>query len=98
MIMLRFFAQQFLQSNNLPNLPKTSADSTSISHLLTLLFTVVGALALLMMVIAGLRYILAQGEPQKMTEIRRQIIYIAIGLVLAASADVIVTFVLNKAG
>jgi hypothetical protein len=80
------------------SLPHTNADSGSLGHILTIFFTIVGALAFLMLVIAGFRYVISQGEPQKTAEIRRQIIYIAIGLVLAGSADVIVTFILNKAG
>jgi TRAP-type C4-dicarboxylate transport system permease small subunit len=93
--MFRIFAQQLINGNKLPQAP-SSPDA--LQHILTILFTLIGALALLMMVIAGLRYVLSQGEPQKMTEIRRQIIYIAIGLVLAASADAIVTFVLGRSG
>jgi uncharacterized membrane protein len=77
-------------------LPKACADQASLNHLLTIAFTVIGAVALLMLVISGFRYVISQGEPQKVAEIRRQIIYIAVGLVLAASADVIVTFILGK--
>lgn len=92
------FAQQFIDPNKVQNLPTTSAGSGSLNHLLSILFTIIGLIALLMLVIAGFRYVISQGEPQKMAEIRRQIIYILIGLVLAGSADIIVTFVLNKAG
>lgn len=93
--MLRFLAQQILSPNNIPQTP---AGPGTINNVLTILFTVLGALAFLMLVVAGFRYVISDGEPQKTAEIRRQIIYIAAGLVLAASADVIVTFVLGKAG
>lgn len=92
---MKFLAQQLVDPSQLP---QVQANNTSINHLLTILFTIIGALAFLMLVIAGFRYVISQGEPQKTAEIRRQIIYIAIGLVLVGSADVIVTFILNKAG
>jgi hypothetical protein len=79
-------------------IPKACADAGSLNHILTILFTIIGAIAFLMLIIAGFRFVISQGEPQKMAEIRRQIIYIVVGLVLAASADIIVTFVLNRAG
>lgn len=83
---------------NACKLPQPNADPSSLNHILTIVFTIIGALAFLMLVISGFRYVISQGEPQKMAEIRRQIIYIIIGLVLAASADIIVTFILNQAG
>lgn len=92
---LNFFAQQFLDPSGLP---KANANPNTLAHILTIVFTIIGSLAFLMLVIAGFRYVISQGEPQKMAEIRRQIIYIVVGLVLAASADIIVTFVLNQAG
>ena len=95
MIMVNIFAQSILNGNSLP---QVKADNSSIASILTIFFTVLGALAFLMLLIAGFRYVISDGEPQKVAEIRRQIIYIAAGLILAASADVIVTFVLNKAG
>lgn len=83
---------------NACGLPQTSASPDTLNHILTIVFTIIGSLAFLMLVISGFRYVISQGEPQKMAEIRRQIIYIAIGLVLAASADAIVTFILGRAG
>jgi Na+/melibiose symporter-like transporter len=83
---------------NANNLPQVQANNSTLDTLLTIFFTVLGALAFLMLVISGFRYVISDGEPQKVAEIRRQMIYIAAGLILAAMADVIVTFVLNKAG
>lgn len=93
--MISILAQQILSPNGLP---QAQANPTTVAHLLTILFSVMGSIAFLMLVIAGFRYVISDGEPQKTAEIRRQIIYIAAGLVLMASADAIVTFVLNKAG
>jgi hypothetical protein len=90
-----FYLAQLIQNHNIPH---PSASPKKLDDILTLAFTIIGAVAFLMLVIAGFRYVISSGEPQKVAEIRRQIIYIFIGLILAASADAIVTFVLNKAG
>jgi hypothetical protein len=89
-----FLAQQFVSPNGLPQTPATS---DTLGTILQIVFTIIGALALLMLVIAGFRYVISSGEPQKTAEIRRQIIYTAIGLILAASADAIVTVIINRA-
>lgn len=92
---LNYFAQQIVSPTGLPQVQATPA---TLDHILTILFTVLGSIALLMLVISGFRYVTSQGEPQKVAEVRRQILYITIGLILAASADAIVTFVLGRAG
>lgn len=78
-------------------LPHTGATQDTLKNILIIIFTVIGALAFLMMVIAGFRYVISQGEPAKVAEIKNQIIYAFIGLVIAASAAAIVNFVLGRA-
>jgi len=89
-----YFAQNLIDGKSLPHAPTTQ---DSLTHILTIFFTILGAIALLMLVIAGLRYVLTQGDPNKTAEVRRQIIYIAIGLVVVAVADAIVTFIVGRA-
>lgn len=80
------------------SLPQTCATSDNLAHILTIFFTIIGALAFLMLIIAGFRYVISSGEPQKVAEIRRQIIYIAAGLMLAILADAVVNFIVGRAG
>jgi hypothetical protein len=49
-------------------------------------------------VVAGLLYITARGNPEKVTTARNRILYSVMGLVLAASAVAIVNVVLGRAG
>ena len=81
---------------NADNLPKTSDDA--LARGLTIAFMIIAALAFLMIVISGLRYVFARGEPEKMTVAKNQIFYSIIGLVLAASAAAIVNVVLGRVG
>lgn len=78
-------------------LPQTNADQPTLDKVLSLIFITIGALALVMMVIAGLRYIFAEGEPAKVAEAKNMIIYSFIGLLIAASAAAIVNFVIGRA-
>jgi hypothetical protein len=64
---------------------------------LTVVFVVIGAVALLIMVIAGFRYIFARGDAQKITDAKNMILYSIIGLVITALAATIVNVFLGRA-
>jgi multisubunit Na+/H+ antiporter MnhB subunit len=55
-----------------------------------------GALAFLMLIIAGLRYTISQGDPSKVADSKRMLMYTMVGLVVIALAGAIVNFVVNK--
>jgi hypothetical protein len=78
------------------NLPKTN--NNTISTLLTDVFILLGAISVLMIVIAGLRYILARGNAETITQSKNMILYSVMGLVVAALAASIVNVVLSRAG
>jgi len=62
-------------------------------------FAMLGALAFLMVVIGGLRYITgsAQNNPTAVSEAKKMIIYSIVGIVVAVSAAAIVNFALGSA-
>lgn len=78
------------------SLPHAAANQGTITDVLNIIFVVVGALAFLMIVIAGFRYVLAGGEPTKVAEAKRMIVYAAIGILVVAMAAAIVNSVLGK--
>lgn len=78
-------------SDKIPHTPANSVES-----ILTILFIVLGALALLMVVIGGFRYVISSGKPDETAAAKRQIMYSLAGLILAALAAVIVQFVVNQ--
>lgn len=57
---------------------------------------IIGAIAVLMMVIGGLRYVLSAGDATATASAKNTILYAAVGLVLAAMANAIVNFVLTN--
>ncbi len=84
---------QAVSSTN--QLPKVAADSSQLQDMLNLGLTIIGGLAVLFIVISGLRYMTAGGDPAKTASARSQLLYAAVGLVVAGMAAVIVNFVLN---
>lgn len=81
-----------VDTNDLPN-PKTN-DFTVI---LNYAFAFAGALAFLLLVIAGFRYTLSGGDATKVADSKRMIIYTLVGLVVIGLAASIVNFVLVRA-
>jgi len=57
---------------------------------------IIGAVAVLMIVIGGLRYVTSNGDPTQLTSAKNTVMYAAIGLVLATMANAIVNFVLTN--
>jgi hypothetical protein len=49
-----------------------------------------------MIVIAGFRFIAGEGNPQEVSKARSTILYAVIGLIVAISAEIIVSFTLGN--
>lgn len=71
------------------------ATSGWIKNVLEIVFSIIGALSLLVLVIAGFTFITSQGEPQKVSQARNAIIYAAAGLAVSILAVSIVGFVIG---
>jgi type IV secretory pathway VirB2 component (pilin) len=77
-------------------LPQVEANQTALNNILNAIFVILGSLAVLFIILAGLRMITSGDNPTKVSEARRQIIYASIGLIVIAMAGTIVDFILNK--
>ena len=77
------------------NLPQANADDTTLTTVFNFVYVTIGAIAFLLIVIAGLRYVMSQGDPAKITQSKNMILYTIIGLVIAALASTIVKYVLK---
>jgi hypothetical protein len=78
------------------NLPQVSADQSRIQTALNVVFVIIGAVAVLMVVIGGIKYGASQGDPQAVSKAKGTIIYALVGLVIAIFAVVIVDFVFGN--
>jgi hypothetical protein len=73
--------------------PQLEATITTIVN--TLLYAV-GIVAVIAIIVAGLQYILAAGDQAKITKAKDTILYAVVGIVVAALAFAIVTFVTGR--
>jgi hypothetical protein len=80
----------------LDGVPRTTADPGRIQTILAVVFSITGAIALLIITLAGLRYILSRGDPSATAQAKNAILYAVIGLVISLSAVTIVTFVIGR--
>lgn len=89
-----FFAESIVKDQL--NLPQTSADANTMGTIVQFTFAVIAAVSILVIVIAGFQLVISSGEPDKIAKARRTILYAVIGLIVAASAFTIVSFVVRR--
>jgi hypothetical protein len=77
------------------SLPKAAANNATISTILGVVFALTASISLLIIVIAGFRYIIAHGDPKAVVQARNTIIYAIVGLLISMAAYSIVTFVIK---
>lgn len=77
-------------------LPVVGATSSNLQAALQIVFGIIGVAAVIVVVFGGFQFVTAQGDTQKVAQARKTVLYAVIGLGVAVSAEVIVTFVLDK--
>jgi len=80
-----------------PNADANRLNST-IQLIVNLFSVIVGIVAVIMIIIGGLKYIISSGDASNITSAKNTILYAIIGLVIVALAQFIVRFVLSKVG
>ncbi|HET7320742.1 MAG TPA: hypothetical protein VFI84_04135 [Candidatus Saccharimonadales bacterium] len=76
----------------------TSGIGNLVSSVVEILSIVVGIAAIIMIIIAGLKFVTAGGDSNSVSSAKNTLMYALIGLVVAALAQFLVHFVLNKLG
>jgi len=74
------------------DISKVEPTDATVSTILTTTFSILGVVAMMVIVISGMMFVLSRGEPEKAAKARRGVIYAAIGLILAMLAVAIVRF------
>ncbi len=77
------------------DLPTTPASSTELRFVLQIVFGILAAVAVLFVVIGGLRYTISGGDSQDMARAKNTIIYAIVGLIIALFAEAIVSFAIG---
>jgi ABC-type Fe3+-siderophore transport system permease subunit len=76
-------------------LPKPTGES-AVNDIYIWVFSIIGGLAVLFLVIGGAQYALSKGEPANIEKAKNQIRYSLIGLVIAAFGGAITNLVINR--
>jgi hypothetical protein len=85
-------------TSNAYDLPNVAASSNTLQVLLTFVFGIIGGVAVLMIVISGLKFVTAGGNPERTTKAKDTILYALIGVVVAIVAEAIINFVVFRIG
>lgn len=83
---------------NLTPIQGAAADTDHLKNAINVILSVAGAIAVLIIVLAGFRYIISQGNPNELTTARNAILYASVGLVVIVVAFAIVNFVVLGVG
>ncbi|CAN5341487.1 hypothetical protein BH09PAT4_BH09PAT4_08620 [soil metagenome] len=75
----------------------TTSLNTLLTQIVNIFSAVVGVVAVVMIIVGGLRYITSGGDSGKVGTAKNTLIYAIIGLVVVALAQIIVHFVFAKA-
>ncbi len=67
----KLYSLYFMAQLKLNTLPKPKADNAALTSILNIVFAIVGSITFLIIVIGGLRYILAAGDPGKMAQAKK---------------------------
>ncbi len=82
----------------LPGAGGSNATTEALQRIVNTVLGVSGAIAVLIIVLAGFRYIISQGNPNEVTTARNAILYALIGLIVIICAFAIVNFVVLGVG
>lgn len=95
--MINHFLMQFaaVRESEL-DIPTGELNGASFRSILQVVFALAAATALIVLLLAALKYITSRGDPQGVAKAKNTIIYAVIGLVVAASAFAIVSFVVKS--
>jgi hypothetical protein len=83
-------------ANDLACIPESPATIDQLRKLMQISFGSIALLAVIIIIIAGINFIMSGGDPQKIAKAKKAVIYACVGLAIAISAEIFVTFVVGR--
>ena len=77
-------------------LPMVQATNGSLTTLMGIAFGVIGAVAIIIIIVGALNMTLAEGDAQKVARARQTVIFALVGLVISISAEAIIAFAVKN--
>lgn len=84
------------QAGNCDTSTNTNSFNNLLRRIVNIFSAIVGVIAVIMIIVGGLRYITSGGDSTKVSTAKNSIIYAIVGLVIVALAQLIVRFVLTQ--
>ena len=88
------FAQTTIDITSLPH--QKAAGQNDIKVILSIVFAILGGVAVIMVIIGGIKYAGSQGDPAGTAKAKNTIIYAMVGVVVAIFAVTIVQFTVGR--
>ena len=85
-----------ISGGNCTERPGETTVSSAVKTAINVLSLIVGIIAVIMVIIGGLKYIISSGDSSNINSAKNTILYALIGLVIVALAQVLVRFVVTK--
>jgi hypothetical protein len=70
--------------------------NSTVTNAINMISLVVGVVAVIMVIVGGLKYVTSQGDSSGVSSAKNTILYAVVGLIIVALAQVIVRFVVNR--
>lgn len=87
---------QAFDSGTKVEIPRVEPTQVKIQSVLMYVFTVMGAISVFIVTLAGFQYVMSQGDPQKVAKAKDTIIYAFVGLIVSIMSVSIIIFVVNN--
>lgn len=96
--MVKYALLQFaaLLSKDDVDIPDGELNAARVAQIMTVIFSIIGGVALIVIIISGFKFILSEGNPDKVAKARNTIVYAAIGLAVCVSASAIVNLIAGR--
>lgn len=78
------------------NLPDTRLGESQLDAVFNIVFTLAGSIATIFIIVGALRYALATGDPQKLEQAKKTVLYAIVGLVVTVLAFALVNFIIGQ--
>ena len=85
-----------ISGGNCVEQPGQTTVNSAVRTAINILSLIVGIIAVIMVIIGGLKYIISSGDSSNINSAKNTILYALIGLVIVALAQVLVRFVVTK--
>lgn len=82
--------------DDIPLLPKGDFTRSRVADILQVAFGFAGGIALVIVTLAGMKYVLSSGDPQSINKAKDTILYALVGLVISILAFSIVAFTIGS--